>query len=368
MCVGADPAPTASCAPPDTRVRINDVGKVYGANNGSPDERFGVDPENPTIHAQTGYPMCLPGVAPPAIDPNCPLGNRPLAAGKPLATFVMSGPDIPSSALPPGQAPILSCKDAPPACDPDKQAPFIPGDYITFAGTLARDGNAAHPFYVSAHTVLANVGIYTRGGTGNTAYITQEKTLLGTQGPLVAGACTATIECTARLRILGFVTDPTRARQVSIYAVDVDSTGIRRTRKLAAAQKTQAPFGRFRFEIAKAPTLVPNGLGATREIMVRIDDPGPLPDGTPVPDATNSPGLVKAHGLIPGQYVAPVQEYLFPETLVMGALPPQANFQCLAFLTAGWATPSITGMIGQLAPWPGSPAPPANTTGIRCDN
>lgn len=368
MCVGADPAPAASCAPPDTRVRINDAGKVYGANNGSPDERFGVDPENPTIHALTGYPMCLPGVAPPGIDANCPLGNRPIAGGKPLSTFVMSGPDIPSSALPPGQPPIISCKDPSPACDPDKQAPFMPGDYITFAGTLAKDADATHPYFVSAHTIAANVGIYTRGGAGNTAYVVQEKTLMGTQGPLVAGKCAATLECTARLRIVGFISDPTRARQVGVYAIDVDAAGIRRTRKLAVAQKVQAPFGRFRFEIAKAPTLVPNGFGATREIMVRIDDPTPLPDGSAVPDASNSPGLVKAHGLIPGQYVAPVQEYLFPEGLIMGALPPPANFQCLAFLTAGWATPSIIGAIGQLAPWPGLPTPPASAAGVRCDN
>lgn len=368
MCVGANPAPVATCAAPDTRVRINDSGKAYGANNSSPDDRFTVDPENPTIHALTGYPMCLPGVAPPASDPNCPIGNRPLAGGTPLTTFVMSGPDIPSSSLPPGQAPIISCKDPLPACDPDQQAPFMPGDFINFQGTPAKDADPTHPYFISAHTIEANVGIYTKGGAGNTAYVLQEKTLLGTQGPIVAGSCAATLECTARLRIVGFITDPTRVRQVNVYAVDVDSAGKRRSRRLTAVQKAQAPFGRFRFEIAKAPALLPNGLGATREIMVRLDDPAPLPDGTEVPDKNNAPELLKAHGLIAGQYVAPVQEYLFPEGLVMGALPPQANFQCLAFLTAGWAASGITGMIGQLAPWPGSPTPPASPAGIRCDN
>lgn len=370
LCVGANPAAAAAatCAAPDTRVRINDSGKVYGANNSSPDDRFSVDPENPTIHAQTGYPMCLPGVAPPAVDPNCPIGNRPLAGGKPLTTFVMSGPDIPTSVLPPGQASIVSCKDPLPACDPDQQAPFMPGDYINFQGTLAKDADPGHPYFISAHTIEANVGIYTRSGTGNTAYVLQEKTLLGTQGPLVAGRCAAALECTARLRIVGFITDPTRARQIGVYAVDVDAAGKRRARRLVTAQKAQAPFGRFRFEIAKAPALLPNGLGATREIMVRLDDPASLQDGTEIPDKTNSPAKIRAHGLIAGQYVAPVQEYLFPEGLVMGALPPQANFQCLAFLTAGWATSGIAGMIGQLAPWPGSPTPPATPASIRCDN
>ena len=368
LCVGATPTPVATCVPPDTRVRINDPSQVYGANNTSPDPRFSVDPENPTIHAQTGYPMCVPNVAPPAIDANCPSANRPLTGSVALTTFVMSGPDIPSSALPPGQLPIVSCKSPLPACDPDKQAPFMVGDFITFSGTLFKDGNATHPFFVSAHTIEANVGIYTRLGSGNTVYIFQEKTLLGTQGPFTAGTCVATLECTAKLKIVGFITDPTRAALVGIYAIDVHPvTGVRTSRKLAVSQKLQAPFGRFRYEIAKAPALLPNGLGATRELMVRIDDPAPLADGTVIPTITNSPGLVKAHGLIAGQYIAPVGEYLFPEGLVMGSPPPPANFQCLAFLTAGWTTPGIP-PLGQLAPWPGAVAPPASAAGIRCNN
>jgi hypothetical protein len=367
MCVGTDPTPVLTCAAPNARVRINDPDKVYGANNTSPDTRFQVDPDNPTIHAQTGYPMCLPGVAPPAVDPNCPITNRPLIGGVPLKTFVMTGPDIPSTALPPGQAPIVSCNAPLPACDPDKQTPFMPGDFITFAGTLFKDGDAVHPYYISAHTIEGNVGVYTEGGFGKTAYVSQEKTLLGTQGPLNAGACVADLECTARLRIVGFSTDPTRLQQIGIYAIDVDASGIRRSRRLFANQKTQAPFGRFRFDIAKAPALLPDGLGAPRELMVRIDDPAPLPDGTEIPDKVNSPGLVKAHGLIAGQYFAPVAEYVFPEEVVLGALPPPANFQCLAFLTAGWVTPGIP-PIGQLNPWPGAVAPPATAAGISCSN
>jgi hypothetical protein len=101
---------------------------------------------------------------------------------------------------------------------------------------------------------------------------------------------------------------------------------------------------------------------------VRIDDPAPLLDKTEVPDKTNSPALVKAHGLIAGQYVAPVGEYLFPEGLVMGAPPPRANFQCLAFLTVGWATQGIPGLIGQLFPWPDSSTPSASSASIRCNN
>src|SRR5437899_970271 len=63
LCVGADPAPVAGCVPPNTRVRINDPLGRYGLADGptkvSPDERFSVDPDNPTIHAKNGYPMCV---------------------------------------------------------------------------------------------------------------------------------------------------------------------------------------------------------------------------------------------------------------------------------------------------------------------
>ena len=375
MCVGASPTPVASCVPPDTRVRINDPTKVYGAINTSPDLRFSVDPDNPTIHAQTGYPMCVssPG------DSGCLLTNRPFSGGAPLTTFVMDSQAI-TTGLPPAHPSILPCVGALPACDPNKTAPFIVGDFINLAGTLFKDGNAAHPYYISAHTIEANVGIYTKPGAPNIAYVFQEKTILGTLGPLTGPApvapCVAALECTARLRIVGFTTDPSRLSSIHTYASDVDATGVRHTRLLSTVQRPQAPFGRFRFDIPRTPTLVPNGLGATREIMVRMDnvalgDNGvPLPDNTVIADNLNSPGLANANGIIAGQYVAPVGEYLFPEGLIMGAPPPAANFQCLAFLTAGWAT-ALTGealkLVGQLTPWPGTTAPAASAAGIHCD-
>ncbi|MFL5290788.1 MAG: hypothetical protein ACJ79U_04655, partial [Myxococcales bacterium] len=54
------------------RVRINDPAGRYGRPN-SPDVRFTVDAENPTIAAGTGFPMCLPRIDPAvADDPLCP--------------------------------------------------------------------------------------------------------------------------------------------------------------------------------------------------------------------------------------------------------------------------------------------------------
>ena len=377
LCVGGSSTPlpaAAACSPPDARVRINDpkgrYGLADGAQKASPDLRFSVDPDNPTIHSATGYPMCVPRLDPgPSgsnIDPKCPMTNRPKdGAGKFRTTFVMTGADI-TTGLPAGLPPIPACN---PACNPNEQVPFVVGDYINFQGTLAKDSDATHPFYISAHTIDANVGIYTEAGAGKTAYISQEKSLIGTQGDITSGACGTTMECQAKIRIVGFLTDPTRARKVGIYAVDVGTDGVRKTRKLAIPAKTQGLFGRFRFEVTKTPALLPTGLGVTREIMVRIDDPAPLPDGTLVPDSSNAP--TKANGLIAGQYWAPVGEYLFPEGLILGGPQPAANFQCLAFLTTGWGimdpTAPLLG-IGQLSPWPGGTTPAASAAGIDCTN
>jgi hypothetical protein len=163
------------------------------------------------------------------------------------------------------------------------------------------------------------------------------------------------------------MTDPTRLFQLGLYAVDVDAAGVHRTRKLPVPLILQGVFGRFRFEsrVNQVNLLVP-GKGATREYMVRIDTPAPLPDGSVVPTAQNTP--TTANGLVAGQYVAPMNLYIFPEALVLGAPQPPNNFQCLAFLTAGWTTASVPAPIGQLSPWPGVTTPPASAAGVNCSN
>ena len=65
-----------------TIVEINDPLGRYGFAH-SPDPRFTADTDNPTVMSGNGYPMGIPTVAPPAIDPDRPIYNRPLnpAAG-----------------------------------------------------------------------------------------------------------------------------------------------------------------------------------------------------------------------------------------------------------------------------------------------
>lgn len=276
--------------------------------------------------------------------------------------------------------------------------------------------------YVSAHTVVANVGIYTESGVDPT-YVTQEVSLIGTMGPLgpspqttpVTPACTVTMECQDRLKVEGFTTDPLissptsrppnpTARQVNVYALDVDlstdPTGATKTiRRIGTAADFRAvPLGRFRKIVGKGAAVNFDSAGVqrgiTRELMVRIDTLGAIPARNTLCNPTTTPACVDpppvANGLVPGQFTAPIGEYIFPEPLGLGDPPSKFNFQCLAFLTAGWALatedpnpavaanpPNIMIIPGQLTPWPDSvtpvpvfdpPGTPATGTGVNCLN
>src|SRR6185369_456817 len=150
-----------------------------------------------------------------AVDPECPQSNRPIAPycksysqelGIPAfpvpnmgycMTYVMDPPSAPAPAAVVGQ-----CPGSDPLCptDPTKQAPFEVGDNITFQGTLKAD---AAGVYVSAHTVIANLGIYTQPNTPP-AYTFVEEVLVGTGARPVAGL---NQEATARVKFVGFTTD-----------------------------------------------------------------------------------------------------------------------------------------------------------------
>ena len=383
MCVGASPTST-TCLPGDTRIRLNDPSLNppdpsagdgrYGqrnpdpadmcapgtpgptcANNPNsrfPDPRFTVDQGNPTVHALTGYPMCVPRSL---NDAKCPAFNRP--ADNP---FVM-GPD---SLIPPVKFGVITIP-ACPACNQNQQAPVKVGDYVTFSGTLASD---AIGMYVSVHTLVVNVGIYTQSGV-DPAYVTLDESLIGTMGPLAMCAGT-TAECQDRIKIEGFVTDPTRVDSVHVYALDYFSPGggfspIPKVRRLGPAPKDQAVYGRFRFITGKRALVLFDSTGtrgATRELMVRLDGNTPLIDGADVPSAP-SPSI--ANGLTPGIYAAPIGEYIFPEpTGVQGGFLPPLNFECLAFLVKGWShDPDENIVAQQLAPWPGKSVP----TNVVCN-
>ncbi|GAA1901960.1 PKD domain-containing protein [Lapillicoccus jejuensis] len=379
-----------------TRVRINDPGNPtaldeHGTSGsgrygraGSPDDRFQVDQDNPTILAETGFPMCLPRVtADPTVagnpdDPQCPQANRPVYTGQDTSGIT------PQVALPvAGGYYTLFRMDTPAnvdsntcvrgtCADPRKQAPFEIGDFVSFAGSLEKD--AAGTSYVSAHTITASLGIYTAPGV-DPAYVSVEVSLLGTGGLTVFGAGEAAV----RTRIEGMSTD--ESRLIRLYGVDVDpTTGATSDRDWGTVLPDQGPptgavRGRWRFRppctaaVATTKACTPPAAGqflpVTREVRAVVDGHSQYQPGGLVPNpGSQVPGTLGAttyaNGIYWGQYHAPIGEYIFPEN-VPGSAVPENNFNTIPFLAYGGYT-SVTGTLaGVLGPWPSSVPPPVRT-------
>lgn len=349
------------------RVRLNDPPlKADGTGPGrfskgsidaKDDNRFMVDQGNPTVHAMTGYPVCIPTSI--NGDPRCPMKNRMKTSdGKFLRRYTI-GPKIAETTnrIPVANAPL--CQD----CDPNFMVPLVEGDYVIFSGIWIDDSiNPTNPTgYISAYSLEANLGIYTSPGE-NPAYVAIEESHWGTGGipfddlpqetgpgkPAVPGQNLVT-----RFFIVGFTTDP--SRNIKIVALDVDSvTGDEQNppRILSViSPEPNAPVGRFRRTVEQSVFLPP-----TREIQARIFGVTSVPDDN------------IANGLEWGQYTAPVGEYLFPEGRAWGSPEVPMNFENLCFLakgagpldtlgrdkTPGAGCPDATCQLKQLKPWPDS--------------
>jgi hypothetical protein len=344
------------------RVRINDPAiaelRTGRYSKGlSPDPRFTVDQDNPTILSATGFPMCLPRVAPPAAnaaetDPLCPQGNRPLdGAGRFVINLTMPDP----ASLAAGQLP-----------DPRIQAPLEVGDFVDFAGILVADRSdpTSGPWpgtantYIAAYSIVDNTAIFTAAGT-DPAYVEIEVTLMGTGGLTAAGVG----EAAARTRFEGMSTDPSRL--VHLYAIDLDpATGAGTDRDLGTiGVDSVAVPGRWRFrppcdpfgtvEAAPDKTCVSNQAGTflppTREVRAVIEGQQDQIPETPGAQTT-------ANGLVFGQYHAPILEYVFPENVPGTPMVPN-NFEAMPFLACGGFRSSGGTLAGPLDPWPGAVAP-----------
>ncbi len=152
------------------RVRLNDPIGRFGRVT-SPDVRFTIDEDNPTVRATTGYPMCIPRTDPAALDDwLCPQGNRPRDPTTGGFLSIFHTPDPALGVMP----------------DANRAAPFEVGDYVTYSGILVKDGTSptAGAFagvassYVAAYSVVANVGIFTAYGI-DPAYVAIDVTILG---------------------------------------------------------------------------------------------------------------------------------------------------------------------------------------------
>ena len=371
-------ASTQDANPVIVRVRINDPIGRFGKSHGDPgsaaalvepgyDQRFSIDEESPTVHAITGYPMCIPRTNPftEADDPLCPQANRPRAPNcrslpAPFPAFVppADGQFCTTFVMQPAGTVAAPCPTAtncaPPPSDPMQQAPFEIGDFVNFLGTLKVDAKGS---YVSAHTIVGNLGMYTSPGT-IPAYIAIEVLIQGTSSqPLL----NLPQEATSKIRVEGFTTDPTSL--VDIFAVDVDPlTGATYDRFLGTTNPIGPPIiGRFRFFPNAGSYLPP-----TREIRVVSRT---MCGGDPLficaLAGATLPDPLPANGLVAGQYHAPNFDFIFPENLILGDAVVSANFQDLQFLYCGsgpLATPTAGAnapVVRQLnpAPW----APPMGT-------
>jgi hypothetical protein len=383
--------PIGNCAV-GTRVQINDpiittvgdiaLGTGRFSRGQSPDPRFQVDQDNPTIASATGFPMCMPRViADPNIPGNpddglCPLTQRPLVGNPAIVCLnpaTVGARCTSFTTLPPGGG----------IPDPSIQAPFEVGDWITFAGTLVQDctmtgcpggGPTAGPWpvagvgatYISAHTISNNTAIYTFPGT-NPAYVATEVTIIGTGGLTVLGAGEAVI----RTRFEGMTSDVDPSgvaqRTIHLYGIDLDpATGNTSDRDFGTISVDPGPEqglgavkGRWRFRPPCLPfgsipakpvkDCVMNAAGTflppPREMRAVIQGAFTAPITAASPRAAN--------GIVYGQYHAPILEYIFPEN-VPGAPIVENNFNNIPFLAQGGYTSGPGTLVGTLNPWPGS--------------
>ncbi len=390
-------------------VEINDPNGRFGIKH-SADARFQVDDENPTIHAATGYPMCVPRRAPVRDaatnalvtdnDPLCPQANRPSPVANHCRDFIDDGlgSSLPRglNLAPPSGNPAFcghyvmppvpagaSGSGMPPGPDARQQAPFEVGDYITYAGTLLRPSGTS-PSLVSAHTIEASVGIFTSHGT-LPSYLAIGQFGVGAADPTLTSVNGARQETIDRMFLEAETTDVTTP--VDIYFPDVDpKSGAVSYRWITPFEMSgesnpeMTPYGpgeligggittqftgaqsqRVRLRARKAPV----GLltSPTRNVLVvsrMLCNPDTT--GTPSSVVSNSssnniattPGCltsqVVANGLAAGRYQAPNFDFIFPENVQVGDSVVPNNLWVLGFLSNGEGGPNGQGPLYP-APW-----------------
>jgi hypothetical protein len=363
---------------------LNDPEGRFGDAH-SPDPRFQVDWNNPTVTTANGYPVGIPIVQPavnlngfplpptPARrgDPDRPTYNRPRngTVGFPTDPFLPLNAPLKNFTMPFAAAPNANTVVTP---DPWKQVPLFAGDWVDFSGTLFKlnisGPNTAANSFISVHSLTAHLGIKTTPGT-DPAYVRVEEFLFGVgqagnAGPTVAGIAQ---ETSTRVVLVAFCTD-----------------------NQGNAAGTKAPYPISIFGIYSPPgggaeieVPFPNGSGPTNP-EVQMDDPvrgrirlqlnkneDPPFTGTFVSNAANPPGVTTANfyreyivklngnrqtqlppqtnglpGLFPGQYRLPIFEYIFGEGTNFGEPVPPFNFNDFGFLNVG------EGPAGRLNPFP----------------
>lgn len=335
------------------RVKINDpLGRF--SRQWSPDVRFTIDENNPTISSRNGTPMCIPRTNPAtADDPWCPQKNRPFAAGSPSGFAMIYTMQTVAQAI-----------GFPGGTDPRKMVPFEIGDYVTYSGIVVE----SDPTLLAAWAVEGNVGAKTALGD-SIQFVRTGVALLGNGGVGAAGA----VEATIRTRFEGFTSassaNPAAPSLIDIWGVDVNCAGIGSSRIWGTIDVDSGPpggavAGRWRFRppinggavapgVFQAPTFLP----ATREVLVTVRD---AVTGLPMTAVTLP--TADGGGLTVNRYQAPIFDFLFPENVATGTPIVPLNFDTMPFLAKGSGLISGLGSqtVGTLSPWPGDVVP---TTG-----
>ena len=361
-------------------LQINDPNGRFGRKQ-SPDDRFSVDDQNPTVHGGTGYPMCVPRTDPAsADDPLCPQINRPkpAGAGRHCRNFTDAGVSpLPGSGelSAPAAGQVYCTMFVMPSVasrastdpDPRQQAPFEIGDHVSWQGTLMKDSSGAT--FISAHTVEANVGIYTQPGT-QPSYLAIGEFGVGSADPNATAVNGVAQETQDRIFLESETTDV--KTPVDIYMQDVDATtGAVKNRwvtpwEMTGENQLGTPSGgittqftgaqpqRARLRATKAPLGLLSQPTRTIRVAVRsLCAPQPKTDGTTGIDQAaldaclnNAPKV--ANGLVAGEYTAPTFEFIFPENVMPGDLVVPNDLWHLPFLRNGEGA----GGVGPLEPAP----------------
>jgi hypothetical protein len=369
----------AKDGPAQVRLQLNDpLGRFSRAH--SVDERFSVDEDNPTVHAATGYPMCIPRFDPAERnDPRCPKKNRPLSR-KGCRTFLQAGVIAPQGwVLSPPRPEDVYCMAfvmEDPATrqasdpDPSQQAPFEIGDYVTYSGTLMNDSLGPDgSSTISVHSLEANVGIFTQPGA-LPAYVS-----ITAFGVAAADAPVSVNgepeEALERMFLVANTTDVTSV--ADIYLVDYDpATGEESNRWITPDSMTAGvtlgspPFGggittqfigpqpgRIRIRAVRTPAgMLDSPTRNIRVVLRSLCGPDVInkhiaataPSFANVGYAINfvdpaGPKCLErspaANGLFAGQYLAPNFLFIFPENVVAGDPIVPFNFWDMGFLVNG---------------------------------
>jgi hypothetical protein len=363
-------------------IEINDPNGRFGRKQ-SPDPRFSVDDQNPTIHAGTGYPMCVPRTDPAsADDPLCPQANRPkpVGAGRHCRNFTDAGvvplPGAGDLSQPPAGKEFCGMFVMPSVAtrattdpDPRQQAPFEVGDHITWAGTLINSATGGADL-ISAHTVEANVGIYTQPNT-QPSYLAIGEFGVGSADPNATAVSGVAQETQDRIFLEAETTDV--KSPVDIYLQDVDpTTGALHNRWVTpfemtgenqagnpsggiTTQFTGAQPQRARLRATKAPLgLLSQPTRTIRVASRSLCTPASKTDGTTgvdqaALDACLNNAPTTANGLVAGQYTAPTFEFIFPENVMPGDGVVPNDLWHLPFLRNGEG-PGNAGPL-EPAPW-----------------